>query len=87
MCAYFAIFKFRDFARILYFESLQFRVVDSGRILEVGTLQKVGKNRGRGEHVQIHTNLHDFFYLFTGSAFQYDLLQIANCDSFRKSWV
>ena len=61
MCAYFAILKFRDFARILYFESLQFRVVDSGRILEVGTLQKVGKNRGRGEHVQIHTNLHDFF--------------------------
>ena len=51
MCAYFAILKFRDFARILYFESLQFRVVDSGRILEVGTLQKMGKNRGRGEHV------------------------------------
>ena len=51
---YFAILKFRDFARILYFESLQFRIVDSGRILEVGALQKMGKNRGRSEHVQIH---------------------------------
>ena len=87
MCAYFTILKFRGFVRILYFESVQFLVVDSGRILEVGTLQKMGKNRGRGEHVQIHTYWHDFFYLFTGSAFQYDLLQIANCDSFRKSWV
>ena len=38
---YFAILKFRDFARI-------------GRILEVGALQKMGKNRGRSEHVQIH---------------------------------
>ena len=63
MCAYFAILKFRDFARILYFESLQFRVVDSGRILEVGTLQKMGKNRGRGEHVQIHTYMTFFTYL------------------------
>ena len=87
MCAYFAILKFRDFARILYFESLQFRIVDSGRILEVGALQKMGKNRGRSEHVQIHllTYMTFFFYLFTGSAFQHDLLQIANCDSFRKS--
>ena len=86
MCAYFAILKFRDFARILYFESLQFRVVDSGRILEVGTLQAMGKNTGRSEHFQIHLLTYmTFFYLFTGSAFQYDLLQIASCDSFRKS--
>ena len=26
----------------------------SGRILEVGTLQTMGKNRGRSEHVHIH---------------------------------
>ena len=63
MCAYFAIRKFRDFARILYFESLQFRVVDSGRILEVGTLQTMGKNRGRIKWGRSHqfTNLHDLF--------------------------
>ena len=86
MCANLAILKFRDFARILYFESPQFRVVDSGRMLEVRTLQKMGKNRGRSEHVQIRLLTYmTFFYLFTGSAFQYDFLQIANCDSFRKS--
>ena len=64
MCAYFAILKFRDFARILYFESLQFRVVDSGRILEVGTLQKMGKNRGRSEHVQIHLLTYMTFFTY-----------------------
>ena len=58
----------------------------SGRILEVGTLQAMGKNTGRSEHFQIHLLTYmTFFYLFPGSAFQYDLLQIANCDSFRKS--
>ena len=64
MCAYFAILKFRDFARILYFESLQFRVVDSGRILEVGNLRKMGKNRGRSEHVQIHLLTYMTFFTY-----------------------
>ena len=64
MFAYFTILKFRDFARILYFESLQFRVVDSGRILEVGTLQKMGKNRGRSEHVQIHLLTYMTFFTY-----------------------
>jgi len=64
MCAYFAILKFRDFARILYFESLQFRIVDSGRILEVETLQKMGKNKGRSEHVQIHLLTYMTFFTY-----------------------
>ena len=64
MFAYFTILKFRDFARILYFESLQFRVVDSGRILEVGTLQKMGKNRGRSEHFQIHLLTYMTFFTY-----------------------
>ena len=65
-CALRMILGFLNFATLREFyisNHFNFALL-SGRTLEVGTLQTMGKNRGRSEHVQIHLLTYMTFFTY-----------------------